>query len=115
MLTSLDQRIKSAYPWYKFSLKSINCRKEIESVCSSLRKYLFEPDEEIQEVSTEESYHDELSASTKVEVWFFSIVRRVMSGQIEKGIISTIIKVIVIVGMIGGLGSLILSVLGVID
>jgi len=67
MFTRLDQRIKSAYPWYKFSMKSTKCRKNIKFVCSSLREYLHEPDEETQEVSTEESYQDELTASAKAQ------------------------------------------------
>jgi hypothetical protein len=67
MLTRLDQQIKSAYPWYKFSFDSKKCRKIIKAVCSSLDEYLYQPDEETQEVSTEESYQDELTTSAKAQ------------------------------------------------
>lgn len=67
VFNQLGHRIKSAYPWYKLSLKAFRCRKNIESVCTSLADYLHEPDQETREISTTESYEDELTASAKAQ------------------------------------------------
>ena len=65
MFTMLHQKVKSEIPWYKSSLNSMKCRRKIKSVCSTLQAYLHEPDQEMQEVDTEESLHKELAASAK--------------------------------------------------
>lgn len=64
--------------------------------------------------------------ATKVEIfelgflfsfllWFITVIRRVLRGDIEKGFLATIVKVIVVFGALAGLTSLALSALGVID
>jgi hypothetical protein len=65
MLTILNKKINSEKPWYKSPLKSIHCKKEIRSICSVLSTYLHEPDQETQEVDTNELSENELSGKLK--------------------------------------------------
>jgi hypothetical protein len=65
MFTMLGEQIKATYPWYKPSLNSLRCQRTIRQVSTSLSAFLHEPDQETCEVSTNESYQNELSASGK--------------------------------------------------
>jgi len=67
MFDALEQCIRRAHPWYKFSLKANKCQKDITSKRILLEEYLHDPDQETQEISTEESCHDELGASGGVK------------------------------------------------
>jgi len=65
MFNLLNDQISNMYPWYKFSVRSFNRRRRIKSVCTKLSNLLHEPDQETQEVSTQESRERELSGSMK--------------------------------------------------
>lgn len=65
MFTQINENIKTAYPWYKFSRVARRLRRKISTVSAPLQNYLHEPDTETQEISTKESSSLNLLAGAK--------------------------------------------------
>ncbi len=67
MFNILDKKIKKHNPFYRFSFKANRIRKSLKSTCYQLNKYLYEPDEETQNINTKEAYSDQFSADLKLD------------------------------------------------
>jgi AAA+ ATPase superfamily predicted ATPase len=65
MFSEVDKKISTSYPFYKLSFKAFKVHNRIRSVKKSLEAYMYEPDQETQDINTKESYGEGLGVKFK--------------------------------------------------
>lgn len=68
LLAELKKEITTIYPWYTLSFQSRRIKRELNRRVKMLQEYLHEPDSEIQEVNTSESYAHKMNTEIGAEI-----------------------------------------------